>query len=90
MLMSLARRPPVLSPARRCAVPNLDDDRYNPELVEVNVAWGKSRTLATAQVGLTSPRYSRDGKLLAYLASVGATGIALSVQVATVICRSTS
>ncbi|MEP6763479.1 MAG: S9 family peptidase [Gemmatimonadaceae bacterium] len=59
--------------------PNLDDDRYDPELVEVNVASRKSRTLVTAQVGLTNPRYSRDGKSLAYLASVGASGTALSV-----------
>ena len=59
--------------------PNLDDDRYDPELIEVDVASGKSHTLVTGLSGLTSPRFSRDGKSIAFLASVGATGPALSV-----------
>ena len=60
--------------------PNLDNDRYDPSLMEVNIASGKSTQRLTDFPGLASPRFSRDGKLLAFLASVGATaGTALSV-----------
>lgn len=59
--------------------PNLDADRYDPELVQVDLASGKQKTLVTGLVGLTNARFSPDGSTIAFLASVGATGPALSV-----------
>jgi dipeptidyl aminopeptidase/acylaminoacyl peptidase len=59
--------------------PNLDEDRYDPELIEIDVATGKSKTLVTGVVGVTSARFSPDGKSIAFLASIGAAGPALSI-----------
>lgn len=58
---------------------NLDEDRYDPELIRVEIASGKSTTLVTGILGVTSARFSPDGQTIAFLASVGMTGPALSV-----------
>lgn len=75
---------PQISPDGKTVIavvsrPNLDEDRYDPELIAVDIATGKNTTLATGIVGLTSARFSPDGKSIAFLASVGAMGPALSV-----------
>lgn len=53
---------------------SLDEDRYDPALVLVDVEKGTSKTLVTGQVGLSSPRWSPDGRQIAFLASVGTGG----------------
>jgi dipeptidyl aminopeptidase/acylaminoacyl peptidase len=58
---------------------NLEEDRYDPELVQIDIASGKSKTLVAGLVGISSARFSRDGQWIAFLASVGATGPALSI-----------
>ncbi|HYV99449.1 MAG TPA: S9 family peptidase [Gemmatimonadaceae bacterium] len=75
---------PQISPDGKSVIvvvskPNLDEDRYDPELVQIDIASGKSKTLVTGLPGLSFPRYSPDGQTIAFLASVGATGPALSV-----------
>jgi dipeptidyl aminopeptidase/acylaminoacyl peptidase len=57
---------------------NLDEDRYDPELTQIDVASGKSKTLVSGAIGLASPRFSPDGQSIAYLANVGATGPAMA------------
>jgi dipeptidyl aminopeptidase/acylaminoacyl peptidase len=58
--------------------PNLDEDRYDPELTSVDVATGKSTVLVAGMSGLASPRFSPDGQSIAFLANVGATGPAMA------------
>src|SRR3954471_13847634 len=41
---------------------NLDEDRYDPELTQIDVASGKSATLLSGMTGLASPRFSPDGQ----------------------------
>src|SRR3954469_16346366 len=57
---------------------NLDEDRYDPELTQIDVASGKSATLLSGMTGLASPRFSPDGQSIAFLANVGATGPAMA------------
>lgn len=47
---------------------NLDENRYDPQLVLVDVAGGSSKTLVSGRIGLTHPRWSPDGQRLAFLA----------------------
>src|SRR4051812_4561353 len=57
---------------------NLDEDRYDPELTQIDIASGKSSVLLSGMTGLASPRFSPDGKSIAFLANVGATGPAMA------------
>ena len=57
---------------------NLDEDRYDPDLTQIDIASGKSTTLVTGMGGLASPRFSPDGQSVAFLANVGATGPAMA------------
>lgn len=58
---------------------NLDEDRYDPELTQIDIATNASRVLISGMNGLASPRFSPDGKQIAFLANVGATGPAMAV-----------
>jgi dipeptidyl aminopeptidase/acylaminoacyl peptidase len=58
---------------------NLDSNRYDPELVQVDVASGKTKTLVAGRVGTSYARFSPDGQYIAFLSSVGMSGPALSV-----------
>jgi len=51
---------------------NEDDDRYDAELVQIDVASGKQRSLTYERRGVSHPRFSPAGDRLAFLASVGA------------------
>jgi dipeptidyl aminopeptidase/acylaminoacyl peptidase len=53
--------------------PNLDEDRYDPELIVVDVATTASRKVVTRLGGLTFERWSPDGTKLAFLANAGPT-----------------
>ena len=59
---------------------NLNENRYDGDLAVVDVATGTSRTLASGRVSLSSPRWSSDGRRLAFLASTQ-TGAAMRAQV---------
>ncbi len=48
---------------------NLDEDRYDPALVVVDVARATSKTLVSGQMSLSSPRWSPDGRRIAFLAT---------------------
>ena len=50
---------------------NLDENRYEPDLVVVDVASGSQRKLVTGMLGVTSPRWSPDGQTLAFMANAG-------------------
>ena len=50
---------------------NLDENRYEPELVIVDVASGAQRKLVTGMLGVTSPRWSPNGQTLAFMANTG-------------------
>jgi dipeptidyl aminopeptidase/acylaminoacyl peptidase len=60
--------------------PDLDEDRYDPDLVIVEVASKAQKQLVTGLVGLSSPRWAPDGQKLAFLANAG-TGTAAHLQV---------
>ena len=62
---------------------NLDEDRYDPDLVLVDVASATPRTLVTGKPGLASPRWAPDGQRLAFLVTTG-TGSTAHLQVAVV------
>jgi dipeptidyl aminopeptidase/acylaminoacyl peptidase len=49
---------------------NFDDDRYDPELVRIDLATRARQVLTHNRLGLTQPRWSADGTLLAFLATV--------------------
>src|SRR6266568_5572037 len=48
---------------------NVKDDRWDPELVLLDVASGAQRPLAFDRRGVASPRWSPDGQRLAFLAN---------------------
>src|SRR5580765_5672979 len=54
--------------------PNLDEDRYDPELIVVDVATKASRTVVTGLTGLNFERWSPDGTQFAFLANAGPAG----------------
>jgi dipeptidyl aminopeptidase/acylaminoacyl peptidase len=54
--------------------PNLDEDRYDPELTVVDVATKKSTVVVKGLTGLTFERWSPDGTKFAFLASAGPAG----------------
>jgi dipeptidyl aminopeptidase/acylaminoacyl peptidase len=60
--------------------PNLEEDRYDPDLVIVQVASKAQKLLVTGLVGLSSPRWAPDGQKLAFLANAG-TSAAAHLQV---------
>jgi dipeptidyl aminopeptidase/acylaminoacyl peptidase len=60
--------------------PDLEEDRYDPDLVIVEVASKAQKKLVTGLVGLSSPRWAPDGQKLAFLANAG-TGTAAHLQV---------
>jgi dipeptidyl aminopeptidase/acylaminoacyl peptidase len=62
---------------------NLDEDRYDPDLVLVDVASAMSRALVTGKPGLANPRWAPDGQRLAFLVTAG-TGSTAHLQVAVV------
>src|SRR5262249_52461930 len=67
---------PQIAPDARSVVivvsrANLDEDRYDAELVQVDVASGTRRTLAAGRRAINFPRWSPDGKQLAFLAMDG-------------------
>lgn len=66
--------------------PDLDEDRYDPDLVIVEVASRAQKKLVTGLVGLSSPRWAADGQKLAFLANAG-TGAAAHLQVYMVALR---
>ena len=50
---------------------NLDENRYDADLVLVDVASSSQKKLVTGVTGLTSPRWSPDGQQLAFMANAG-------------------
>jgi dipeptidyl aminopeptidase/acylaminoacyl peptidase len=50
---------------------NWDEDRYDSELVLVDVATGAQRVLTNVRPGLSSPQWSPSGDRLAFLAEAG-------------------
>jgi dipeptidyl aminopeptidase/acylaminoacyl peptidase len=48
---------------------NLDENRYDGELLVVDIASGAARSLTTGRVGLASPRWAPDGQRIAFLAT---------------------
>ena len=54
--------------------PNLDEDRYDPELTVVDVATKASRKVVTGLTGLNFERWSPDGTKFAFLANAGPAG----------------
>ncbi len=49
--------------------PNFADDRYDADLVQVEIATGHTRTLTQNRRGVSSPRWSPSGDRLAFLAA---------------------
>jgi Tol biopolymer transport system component len=67
---------PQISPDGKTIVavvsrPNYDDDRYDAELVLIDVASRKQRVLTRDRRGVSFPRWSPGGGRLAFLATVG-------------------
>src|ERR1700685_844145 len=50
---------------------NWDEDRYDSQLVLVDIATGKQRPLTNIRKGLSSPQWSPAGDRLAFLAEAG-------------------
>src|SRR4029077_5573838 len=68
---------PQISPDGKAIVavvsrPNYDDNRYDAELVLIDVATHKQRMLTHDRRGVSFPRWSPSGDRLAFLATVGA------------------
>ena len=82
--------PQIAPDAKSVAVvisrPNLDENRFDPELVVVDVATSAQRRLVTGLAGISSPRWSFDGDRIAFLANAG-TGPAARLQVYVVSAR---
>src|SRR6185436_18547286 len=54
--------------------PNLDENRYDPELTVVDVATRASHTIVKGLVGLNFERWAPDGTRFAFLANAGPAG----------------
>src|SRR6188472_2343508 len=54
--------------------PNLDENRYDPELTVVDVATKASHTIVKGLTGLNFERWSPDGTKFAFLANAGPAG----------------
>src|SRR5215475_10630442 len=52
--------------------PNLDEDRFDPELAVVDIATRASHTVVKGLTGLNFERWSPDGTMFAFLANAGA------------------
>jgi len=63
------------------ARPNLDDNRHDTELILVDVATGGEQKLVAGHLGVSSPRWSPDGRQLAFLAQASSSGGPLQVFV---------
>src|ERR1700691_3674439 len=50
---------------------NFDEDRYDSQLVLVNISTGAQRVLTGPRPGLSSPQWSPTGERLAFLAETG-------------------
>jgi Tol biopolymer transport system component len=50
---------------------NWDQDRNDSQLVLVDIATGKQRTLTNVRKGLSSPQFSPSGDRIAFLADAG-------------------
>jgi dipeptidyl aminopeptidase/acylaminoacyl peptidase len=67
---------PEISPAGKSIVivvsrVNWDEDRYDSQLVLVDIATGAQRPLTNIRKGLSSPHFSPSGDRLAFLAEAG-------------------
>lgn len=67
---------PQLSPDGKSVVivvsrPDYANNRYNAELVLVDVALGKKRVLTQDRIAVSSPRWSPNGEQLAFIAKAG-------------------
>ncbi len=63
------------------ARPNLDDNRYDTELILVDVATGAEQKLVAGHMSVSFPRWSPDGRQLAFLAQASTSGGPLQVFV---------
>src|SRR5438046_8775964 len=59
---------------------NWTDDRFDANLVLVDIASGTQRTLTYDRKGIAAPRWSPDGDRLAFLATAGSGGQALPLE----------
>src|SRR6185436_1314021 len=66
--------------------PNLDENRYDPELIVVDAATRASHTIVKGLVGLNFERWAPDGTRFAFLANAGPAG-AQKLQVLVVSSR---
>jgi len=69
--------------------PNLDEDRYDPELTVVDVPTKTSHTIVKGLTGLNFERWSPDGTKFAFLANAGPAG-AQHLQVFVVSAKSSA
>src|SRR5471030_190855 len=67
--------PQIAPDAKSIAVivahPNLDEDRYDTELVSVDIATGAQHKLSGIHPGMLLPRWSPDGQRIAFIAMSG-------------------
>ncbi len=67
--------PQIAPDAKSIAVivahPNLDEDRYDTELVSVDIATGAQHKLSGIHPGMMLPRWSPDGQRIAFIAMSG-------------------
>src|SRR3954469_2533597 len=74
MMRLLSVSDPQISPdgksiAAVVARPNVTDDRYDEEIILVDIASGKQRTVTFERKGVNAPRWSPTGDRVAFLAN---------------------